>query len=481
VLALLVLLSVPPESISPPPRGHFVRDLTGQINAATLAQLDATASSANASGSGQLGVCVVSTTGGVAPRTYATKLFNHWGVGHAGANDGLLLFVALDDHKAEIIIGDGLLDTRVTTAQTDGVMRDVVSHFKSHDTDGALTAGASELAALLEPSTGVSRPEPQAIAEDTPPLVADALKGNFADPSPRHWVIDLTGANAPHPELDRAGDAAYAQGQRRLFFLVTEDSRVSELARAVHPNLGVYPILVALNPDTGAVETVGIDTQHRAYARVSGDLSRAAQSQDWATVAQLGSTFVDWSVHGMPRRTADEVMHDVRQELGVMIFGGPIALLFIGLIAFRRWNRYRARTCECGRPRQLLSATAEKVHLSEVQQTEESLGSVDYDVWWCALCKNVWVNDNVAWFSRYSRCPGCAARTRSSSTTTISYASEYSTGLEQIDESCQNCSYRNTYTRVTARLTSSSSSSSSSSSDSFGGGSSSGGGSSGSW
>jgi uncharacterized membrane protein YgcG len=488
VLALLVLLSLPPESINPPVSGHYVRDLTGQISTSTLSQLDGIARGVNATGAGQLGVAIVNTTNGVPPRAFATRLFNHWGIGHASSNDGLLLFVALDDHKAEIIIGKGLLDSRVSTSQTDTVMAAIVQHFKSRDVDGALLTGARQLADLLTPESGEtgSTSNPTGAAP-TPKKVSDALNGVFEDPSPRGWVIDLTEGTHAFPELNRAGDGAYAQGKRRLFFVVTTDARLDVLASAVAQRLGHGTVVVAFDPNgLGAAATgPGLDGHNPGFQSAVEQFRADVQSSSWEQAGIDASKFVDFSVHGMPHRSADEAVNDVVQGCGATLLAWPFVFLFGGIFGFRRWNRYRSRTCECGRPRQLLGAVAEKTYLTPTQQTEEDLGSVDYDVWWCAICKNVWINDNVAWFSRYSRCPSCSARTRTSSTTTISYATEYSTGLEEISESCQSCSYSNVYTRTTAMLTRSSSSSydsgGSSSSDSFGGGSSDGGGSSGSW
>jgi uncharacterized protein len=109
--------------------------------------------------------------------------------------------------------------------------------------------------------------------------------------------------------------------------------------------------------------------------------------------------------------------------------------------------------------------------------------SVDYDVWWCERCRDPLVLRYGKIFTFYSGCPSCRAKTLSSSTTTITRATEYSGGSERVDQKCAHCNYRNSFTRSTPRITRSSSSSSSSSSSrsSFGGGSSSGRGSSGSW
>jgi uncharacterized protein len=165
-------------------------------------------------------------------------------------------------------------------------------------------------------------------------------------------------------------------------------------------------------------------------------------------------------------------------------FWAGLGVLGIGaLVGTRRFLRYRPRGCErCGQSMVLLDENQDDDHLDSGQQTEESLGSVDYDVWLCLHCQNVLALRYGAIFTRYSGCPECNAKTKSSQSTTLDHATEYSTGLAQIDDRCAHCGYHRSYTRVLPRVTPSSSSSSSSSShSSSGGGSSSGSGSSGSW
>src|SRR5438128_1066705 len=89
--------------IFPPPRGQWVLDRTGSVQASTIAELNRIAEGVDASGAGQLGVLIIGTTSGTNPRDFATGVFNNWGVGHAGTNDGILLFIAVSDRKAEII------------------------------------------------------------------------------------------------------------------------------------------------------------------------------------------------------------------------------------------------------------------------------------------------------------------------------------------------------------------------------------------
>jgi uncharacterized protein len=55
----------------------------------------------------EIAVAIVRTTGIDSIEDWATGLFNAWGVGKAGKNNGVLLVIALDDHKLRIATGDG--------------------------------------------------------------------------------------------------------------------------------------------------------------------------------------------------------------------------------------------------------------------------------------------------------------------------------------------------------------------------------------
>ncbi|MCB9691241.1 MAG: TPM domain-containing protein [Alphaproteobacteria bacterium] len=167
--------------------------------------------------------------------------------------------------------------------------------------------------------------------------------------------------------------------------------------------------------------------------------------------------------------------------------GGTLGLFGLGVAARRRWIRQRTcPTCEIFMP--MLSEAEEDAHLDSGQQKEEAIGSVEWQVHECPQCHHVRSFARNRWFSGYSACPKCKRRTRSTSTRTLQSATQYSGGLEQIDEQCANCSYSASYTRSTPPLpppssdsSSSSSSSYGSSGGSFGGGSSGGGGAGSSW
>jgi uncharacterized membrane protein YgcG len=405
----------------------------------------------------------------------------------------------------------------VHSSQTDVVMQnDVVANMKRSDLDAALRSAARSLDDLMRravggspvphvddnsglgPNSYVTPSQPTPLLDDVLGPYGDGTK-SFPERSPRTWVVDLNDVltASQRAQLDVAGSDIYSADKGRIFFLVVSSTAeypsIHELARhlvrQVQPisRLPVGVIAIDVKGPRVSIEVpddvVRGSWERQELGRVEQEL-RKTSSVDRIAGLLTAQRFVQTALTtGIPPRPMSVVIEEgMHRYKSTLQFSGG-GLLVVGLLLGRRWNRKRVRTCEgCKNPRQLLGDVAEDEHLDKSQLKEESIGSVDYDVWWCGRCDDVLILRYGAIFSSYSKCPGCSAKTKQSSTTTLQYATEYSGGLQRIDESCVNCSYTNSYTRTTARLSSSSDSSSSSGGgSSFGGGSSSGGGSSGSW
>ena len=504
-----------PSEVPRPPRGRWSLDLSGKIRRETLSSLDRLAGELDARNVGQLGVAVIDTTMGTSPRDFATGVFNRWGVGRAGKNDGILLFVALGDRKAEIILGDGLND--VPSFETDRIMADeVVANFRRGDPDAALLAGAGALSVLLFRRLGgqaASQPEAQAApaAEEVLPADVEELhaillgRKPFPNPRPRGWVVDLEGRldKPTVAAVNQLADEVYAVGRGRLYAVVYRSApryapaeEVAALARKeFSPSAGenLYLVVAQTNPRELQLTVPSLiesdpDGQ-RELARIRSqcgleDLSREPGQAVLCAAQGMGKMALD----GPPvRSTAEVVVQGVKANLTALftVFGAAVAG---GLFALKRYLRFRPRRClHCNSMRERLSEQADDAHLTAGQKKEEQLASVDYDVWWCATCRDVLVLSYQAWFSGYSKCAKCGQVTAKSHSQTLVSATYDHGGTVEVTETCQFCNHVRSYQRHTARLTRTSSSSSSSSSSSrssgssFGGGSSSGRGSSGSW
>lgn len=146
---------------SPLPASH-VLDPGGLLAADTRRELDRLAGTLDAANQGEVAFVVISSTDGADPRAFATAVFNRWGVGHRGRDNGTLLLLARADRAAEIVLGNGIDNAR-NRAHAQAVMdQEMVPRFRQGDYDQALVAGTN---ALLTRIYGVdlSRPAEQPV------------------------------------------------------------------------------------------------------------------------------------------------------------------------------------------------------------------------------------------------------------------------------------------------------------------------------
>jgi uncharacterized protein len=180
--------AMPVEQVPTPRDGRWISDTTGTLSATTIQQVEALATQVDSRGQGQLGVAIVASTDGREPRRYATELFNRWGVGHASRDDGILLFIAVRDRKAEIIVGRGV-DSPSTLAQTDRIMASaVVANFKRGDANAAVLQAAQELVNLLATLSLRQQARPSNVGDADPSQDARMVEPVlFYGPMPEEW------------------------------------------------------------------------------------------------------------------------------------------------------------------------------------------------------------------------------------------------------------------------------------------------------
>ncbi len=188
---------------------------------------------------------------------------------------------------------------------------------------------------------------------------------------------------------------------------------------------------------------------------------------------------------------AGEKQRGQRSTMPLWIGGGLLGLGSLLFIIGRYWLRYRKRLCErCETEMVLLEETQDDEFLESPEQTEERIGSVNYDVWACLTCDDVTKVRYGRFFTRYSKCPECGYITKFKITKTLIAATTRHAGRVHVEEQCVHCPYHHETSYATPRLSANPSSSSfgrgghssaGRSSGGFGGGRSSGGGASGRW
>lgn len=316
------------------------------------------------------------------PKAFATKLFNHWGIGDAQANNGLLVLLVMDQRRLEMETGDGLQNV-LTDSSLKAIQSDVmVPNFKRGDFGAGLRAGLEYVDKELRRQSGQAR------------------DGN-RDPS----TISTTDQPQATPQPLEAEE---------------------ELEPLTPAEWGIFTTIMAV-------------------------------------------------IVGLPLLVVASI---------VALIIGSIYLL---VQAFRRSRGRYCKTCRVNRLK--LSEVDDDEHLTDGQQHEEHIASVNYDVYICAGCQSTGIVRYGRWFSGYSKCPSCSYKTMTTTSRTIQAATRYSSGLCEVTEMCRfrDCSRHRVYQRTIPQLPSSSSSSGSGGSSfggggsSFGGGSSSGGGAGSSW
>jgi uncharacterized protein len=184
---------------SPRPAGWTV-DLTQTLSPEAVRVLDHTGDEVKVQTGAEMAVVVVGSTDGVPPREFATRLFNLWGIGDRQADNGILLFAALDDRKTELLLGSGI-DTEETRRISEEIMQgDMVPRFRDGDPGGALIRGADAAARRILRASPSPLEAPAAVpaAPVSPPPAASAVQPFSASPAQNGygWLWALAAALA---------------------------------------------------------------------------------------------------------------------------------------------------------------------------------------------------------------------------------------------------------------------------------------------
>jgi uncharacterized protein len=177
--ALLIIAAWPALALQvadiPTPRpSGWVTDRAGLLSADTVAALNALGDQVHGHNNAELAIVTVRSTAGREHRDFATALFNHWGIGDRARDNGVLIFVAIDDRAAELILGDGLDGPEMVEAAERIMQDEMVARFRAGDPEGAIFAGAQAAALEILGVAGVAAPAPLAAVTSTDATTADA-------------------------------------------------------------------------------------------------------------------------------------------------------------------------------------------------------------------------------------------------------------------------------------------------------------------
>jgi uncharacterized protein len=134
----------------------YVNDFAGVIDAGPQRTLERALVELEQKTGAELTVVVLRSMEGGEIDDFTNRLFERWGVGKKGQDNGVMMLAALEDRKARIEVGYGL-EPIITDGRAGTILRTLVfPSFKRGNYQEGLTAGAKELAAIIAEDAGVT-------------------------------------------------------------------------------------------------------------------------------------------------------------------------------------------------------------------------------------------------------------------------------------------------------------------------------------
>jgi uncharacterized protein len=165
-LAAVAAASAAAEPVSSLPLPtDYVSDYAHVLSADAIARLDnLCAELDHSAANSQIAVVTVQSMDGDDAADYANQLEDKWKIGKKGTDKGVLVLLAVNDHKYRIDVGYGL-EGILPDGKVGDIGREMVPQLKAGDYDGAVTTAVSEVAQVIAADAKVTLQDQPATAE----------------------------------------------------------------------------------------------------------------------------------------------------------------------------------------------------------------------------------------------------------------------------------------------------------------------------
>ncbi len=189
---LAVLLLLPPlqiamaESVNSLPKPNdYVNDYAHVLSADAVAKLDRICAELDHSqANAQVAVVTVHNLDGEDAADWANELENKWHMGKKGSDRGVLVLLAVDDHKYRIDVGYGL-EGILNDAKVGDFGRAMVPSLRAKDYDAAILGAVGQVAQVIATDAHVTLSDQL----PAPPPVRQRSRGGLANLIPFIFLI----------------------------------------------------------------------------------------------------------------------------------------------------------------------------------------------------------------------------------------------------------------------------------------------------
>ena len=133
----------------------YVNDFAHALDAGGAQQLEAYCGELERATGVQMAIVLVDSLDGEPSTDVGNRLFRQWGIGKKGKDDGILLMLAVKDHKQDVEVGYGLEGT-ISDVYSGTVLRGIRPILRQGNYAGALLAAAQQFGSRIADEKGVA-------------------------------------------------------------------------------------------------------------------------------------------------------------------------------------------------------------------------------------------------------------------------------------------------------------------------------------
>jgi uncharacterized protein len=171
IVPLVLALVLHAEPVSQLHPSDYVNDFARVLDQATIAQLDGLCQQIDQKAHAQIAVVTVNSLDGSDIESYAVDLYKKWGIGSKSTNRGVLILLAVQDHRYRIEVGYGL-EPILPDGKVGGFGREAVPLLRGNDYGGAVSLMTSRVADVIAQDMGIqlvgARPQVPAETREEP-------------------------------------------------------------------------------------------------------------------------------------------------------------------------------------------------------------------------------------------------------------------------------------------------------------------------
>jgi len=146
--ASFISASAAQDAVLPGYRG-YVNDFAGILGASTVSKIEALCRQLAEKTTAQVALVTVATTKPLTIEEYAVKLFEKWGIGLKGKDNGILILVSVNDRKVRIETGYGLEGALPDAVCSQIIYQVILPAFREGNYDKGLLSATITVAQLI--------------------------------------------------------------------------------------------------------------------------------------------------------------------------------------------------------------------------------------------------------------------------------------------------------------------------------------------